>query len=653
MLDTERKAWQQQAQGSFGNKHSRTMSRTRSKSLTQKGHKKGHNHQTSMEFIAAQACLGTQNYSPAIAPPRLSYFTDGTSATTSRGTHSHSNSLVKTLSKSTKTHSRNHSRNDSWSKSAMKMVTKPLAALSATEAPPQNKGGDLEGALKSQGTKVIRLADPVYLPLDRGTATYHVTGTGGQILQNVQRQTPSPAFSNISDSRVGIALGTPPEEESANYIPSHPYAQGGLSFNTAAAPPPADFAGPHRSQNTHATKVPAISDILARHKLPPHITLHPYAQTSNRDSYLAMNSLVGQYRSDDRTDHESKMWAQLSPSQGVVHEVLPGDLQYSPFSPEGSSRSPNRNTMNIRDTVGLGEALVSAVNASRFRRASPDSGLGTSESHGQNQRDTQQYQQNDSRSWEQLVDRNNLGGYQLSSQQGDMFASGSRVENSDEGPSAGSFLHPSNHTSTSSNRNYLPVPSPDHPVRYPSPSDTSGSYSPHQSSHIIGSPNDLESFHDLFFRPSLNSSQRTPNEAALPDSPSLRLRTSIPWDVSMRTRRTDSSLTNLARQLSDELEQMGLEQEIPNHHAGSMTSSLQQPSIVRRPTEGSLQFLFEEVSMSVSPPDDQMDDTIQAFKPTGRLPEDVLSSRASSFIEGTAEDDDPTGEDPLNDIPRQ
>lgn len=644
MLDTERKAWQRQAQTSFGNKHSRTISRTRSKSLTQKGHKPGHQHQSSFEFIAAQACLGTQNYSPGIPPPRLAYFSDGTSATTSRGTHSHSNSLVKTLSKSTKSHSRTHSRNDSWSKSAMKMVAKPavLAPFSSSDAPaassshgqqPHHKTADLEGALKGQGTRVIRLADPAHLPLDRGANT---SGNGLS-----PRQTPSPAFSAMSDSRVGIALGTPPEEESANYIP-HPYANGGLSFNAAprAEQSTANFAGPHRSVNTSASKVPPISDILARHKLPPHIVLHPYAQTSNRDSYLSANGLVGQYRSGDRTPHEAKMWAQLSPSDGVVHEVLPDDLEYSPSLPDASSaRSPNRHTMNIRDTVGLGETLVNAVNATRFRRASPDSGVGTSESHGYGQQMFVQRQQSDQQEFQSRLQVN------TSAPEVRIERGGINQSTSDQILRSHSNFA-SNHTLASSG--HLPVPSPEHQTRHPSPS-TTDSYSPQTSPRLVGSPHDLESFHDLFFRPSASSAPRTPNEAALPESPSPPLRTSLPWDVSMRTRRTDSSLTNLARQLSDEFEQMGLERERELErgstlYTGSVASSLRAGGLARRPTEGSLQFLFEEVvALSASPPEDTMDDTIHAFKATETLPEDVLSSRASSFIEAN-EDDDPTGE---------
>ncbi|KAF9479326.1 hypothetical protein BDN70DRAFT_993541 [Pholiota conissans] len=655
-LESDRKAWQRQAQNSFGNKRSRTVSRTRSKSLTQRAHQQGHQHQSSMEYITAQACLGSQNYSPAIAPPRLAYFSDGTSTLTSKashsqGSHSHSNSLVKSFTKSTKTHSRTHSRNDSWSKSAMKVpASKPLGGsnsgllpadpFSVAITPAQQKVADLEGALKGQGTRFIRLADPAHLPVDRGLPTYPSTSTN--TTSGGLRKTPSPAFSNLSDSKVGIALGTPPEEEAdagANYLPSHPYAHGGLSFSKAAEQRHADFAGPHPSVTVApATQAPPISEILARHKLPPHLVLHPYAQPpSNRDSYIDANGFIAQFRSDDTTPHASKMWAQLSPFGGVVQEVLSGDLRYSPFSPEDGN-SASRNTLHIHDIVGVGETLV---NATRYHRASPDSGLGTSESHGNNSLGSQNQQRvvlQPSKGQELDLPEFGPGDGQDNDGESSRFVADQEqevVENA-----GGHSIFASNRTLASSDYDYLSLPPQGHRSRGQSPASamTSESSSPQQSPQPLGSPHDLESFQDLFFRPSMNmnSSQRTPIEAALPESPSHR--TSTPWDNSMRSHRTDSSLTNLARQLNDEFEQMARDHERESsQYSQSVVSSMRQQS--RRPTEASLQFVFEEMQRSASPVEDNMADPIQAFKPSGRLPEDVISSRASSFIENSTKDD--------------
>ena len=65
-LAKERKAWELQATTSFGNRHIRSLSKTRSKSLTRGGRRKGHQTQTSMEYLAAQACVGNQNVTPTL-----------------------------------------------------------------------------------------------------------------------------------------------------------------------------------------------------------------------------------------------------------------------------------------------------------------------------------------------------------------------------------------------------------------------------------------------------------------------------------------------------------------------------------------------------------------------------------------------------------
>lgn len=58
------------------------------------------------------------------------------------------------------------------------------------------------------------------------------------------------------------------------------------------------------------------------------------------------------------------MWAQLSP--GVFREMLPGDIQYSPFSSDRSDRL--RSPAGIHDIIGVGEAL--AYTGSRARSGS-------------------------------------------------------------------------------------------------------------------------------------------------------------------------------------------------------------------------------------------------------------------------------------------
>ncbi|KAF8196099.1 hypothetical protein BJ912DRAFT_1082997 [Pholiota molesta] len=556
LLESERREWQRQAQRSFGNTRSRTVSRTRSKSLTQRARARGHHRRAAWSTSRrrrASAARTTRPRSRRRGSPRHDL------AGTHAHSHSNSNSLVKTLTKSSKAHSRTHSRSESGSKPAPRRGD-------------EQKAADLEGALRSTGTRVIRLADPAHLPLDRGAPG---------------RKTPSPAFSAISDSRVGIALGTPPEEDadaSVPYLPAHPAA--------TRTTPAARVRRPPRARAADDDGAPDRG-ILARHKLPPHMVLHPYAQpASRRDSYIDANGLIGQFRSEAGAPHAGRMWAQLSPSsEGVVQEVLPTTWCTRPSRRRRRSRGEPADAWDPR-YVGLGETLV---NAARYRRASPDSGSSTTT-------------RGPPPDWDESLDLPEFG------------PAGRQRE---KGFDTSRF---------------------DQQLRNPSPASamTSESSSPQQSPQPLGSPHDLDSFQDLFFRPNMNSAQRTPNEAACPTA---HTGLPIPWDNSMRTHRTDSSLTNLARQLSDEFEQMERERERSSSlYSQSVTSSLRQQ---RRPTEGSLQFVFEEMHRSASPTEGIMDDPIHAFKASETLPEDVISSRASSFIEGTAEDDDPTADDTI------
>ena len=625
------------------------MSRTRAKSLTQKGRRVGHQPQSSMEFLAAQACLGNQNavMTPLIAPPNLRIFngadtttpTTATNSSGSRGLHSHSNSLSKTISKTTKSHSRTHSRNDSWSKTASVRVARicghPVDDVEFPIDPPVHRSApDLENAIRGDGTRFIRLADPAHIPVDKGSAT-QLPSQHPHNLQ-YQRLTPSPAASGLSDSKVGIALGTPPEEEeSSSYAMHHPYAQGYSFSNPARAP--SDFAGPHPILHT-ATKAPTIPEIMARHKLPPQLAFHPYASTareeklSRRDSYLDANGLIGQFRSEEGTPQQSKMWAQLSP--GVVREVLPGDFSYSPYMSEsghGDVEEDDKrqgrgraNTLSIHDTAGVAEALVTAA---RFRE-SKDSGLVVSEDHATVYPPLRHPQ-------DEIKD------LPLFTRRGRTEVDRPVILKEAQKPSDPS----TNHTIASSNlESSLSVPSERR--QSISPALTSESSSPQLSPRHLGSPNDLENFQDLFYRPSPPNRQ-TPNEASLPDTPSPPNVAHIPWDVTMRNRRTGSGLTSLARQLSAEFHSLSQEHShsmYSHSRSHSLSSSSQVPGgMSRMPSgSGSLQFVFEEMLPAGSPPRsfdvDSMEDSVHDYRHSGSLPEDVESSRASSLIENLGDD---------------
>jgi len=516
------------------------------------------------------------------------------------------------------------------------------------------KAADLEGALRMNDTKVIRLADPALIVVDRGLAA-----SSDDHQARRQTLTPSPTYSGISESKIGIAIGTPPSEESG-FIPNHPYANGGLSFRHTDVPlAKPDIGGPHPSTVNPTVPSNAIPDVNVRQNLPPPMTLHPYAQTElpARDSYIDANGLIGQYRSQDTTPHPSTMWAQLSP--GVVREVLPDDIVYSPFSPDKRYAATPRTPMTIHDTIGVGETLV---NATRFK-ADEDRIVIQPETHEE---------RGEQGSWDPEDDQIELPefGPSTTRRNGMQFTTTrpTDMERVGQKPSDPITLA----SSQLEYRNNLSFPSQtteSSPLEYTGhtsfglgqssstgllyasrhPVDRAQSTSPATSTDSspqpLGSPNDLESFQDLFYRPRTDSTRRTPNEAALPDTPLPSQGASTSWELNMPNRRTGSTtLTTLARQLSDEFEQMALEHTRENEgnrwSQPNTVSSRQNSDMSRRPTEGSLQFVFEGMSnVETSPEDAILSNSGQAFKASETLPEDVESSRASSFIENTEEEE--------------
>ena len=512
----------------------------------------------------------------------------------------------------------------------MAMSTAAICGFPATEDEVTVlKTGDpiaasLEGAIQRDGTKVIRLADPVHLPVDRGVPSNPSSNSSIRL---------SPSPSNDSDRKVGIALGTPPlrdDQSGSSFHPSHPYAKGGLSFSV---PGPSnqtrndrgvEFAGPHPSVNSGVDLFSQIPDALARHKLPPHLYLHPYGQGFSRDSYLDKHGLLAQHRSGDETPHQNKMWAQLSP--GVLREVLPNDIQYSPFTPqENNDTSPvsagSRDSMlQINDTIGVGETLV---NAERVRRSQVGK-TGTNETDadaipisladGDKQSQNSLPELEPTRTTRQPIEYN--------------------LALSEDSALTNQIV-----SCPLKQHSLTPLSLCDRAISS-SPTATSTSSSPPLTPRRLGSPNDLESFQDLFYRPS-NDLRRTPIEAALPDTPSPPHFSTASWDRSMQRHKAESGLTSLARQLSQEFESMTRERERSSQH--SMWSSTRQLSggVSRQPTVHSLEFVFEEASHSEPVPDLDRH-AMQAFQPSDSLPEDIESSRASSVIE-TADTEDETG----------
>ncbi|EAU89684.1 hypothetical protein CC1G_10711 [Coprinopsis cinerea okayama7 len=605
-LEFQRRQWQVQATSSIGNSTARKLARSRSKSLTQKGRKV--QIQNSIDYLAARACLGSQNASPDILPPRprTSSSTHGTQSMTTAGrpSHSHSNSLTKSLSlsKSSK-HSRGHSRSESWSKGDNKHPRVPAAEINHTRP-------SLEVALHNDNTRVIRFPDPAFIPIDRSSPA---------------RVSPIPSGS--SDIHMGIAISTPPppddglDRESIR-MPAHPYASAGLYTRSNPAQDTtqekkqpersgADYAGPHPIVAPHNNHQPP--------RVSSPMSSHPYARAVSPESA----AFVAQPRDDSNVPVSDKMWAQLSP--GIVREVLPDDLVYSPFMQDTSAADGAGD-----DSVGLGEALT----YTNSYRDSFDSGLGTSEGHV-----IQPYVPVSSpQEWQEEAPRVHRKPVQYDASrpaypQRPGFPHHRHNSSSDDPASSGAAALPSSDL-------LLPIPEVvDHNGVVPSPGATSGTPSPPPSPRSLGSPNDLDNFHDLFYQP---SSIRQSALDPVADRP-LSQSASLTWEEASRSRRTGSGLTSLARQLSEEFEQMERDRASSQYSTGG---SLRQDSLGRKTANGGLEFVFEEVRTDsptqmghVHDHETDEDPTLR-LKPPFSVPEDVASFVASSAEGRTVEDEE-------------
>jgi hypothetical protein len=209
---------------------------------------------------------------------------------------------------------------------------------------------------------------------------------------------------------------------------------------------------------------------------------------------------------------------------------------------------------------------------------------------------------------------------------------------------ASSLLEPA----VSSHNHRLTPPTPPMPPNHTSDSSSpvqhSEASSPPRSPPPLGSVDDLDEFRDLFYKPNLTD--EVLNNLSRPVS---GRQPSITWDMASTTRthrtRTGSGLTSLARQLSQEFEEL---RAIRQERSGSIDSESSISRFSRFPTENDIHFVFadsrSEMSRTMNEPV-PLPEAMSAFHPSSHLPEDVVSSRASSpGIEGSMGHEDELGE---------
>ncbi|KAI0628711.1 hypothetical protein C8Q77DRAFT_1162101 [Trametes polyzona] len=644
--------------------------------------------------------------------------------TRSRG-HGHSNSMGSIA------HSRSdesfmwtpgHGRNHSLGRSALRMVRTTATTAAGLcgiagghdidddhvkgKGPMNEKAAAMEEALRRDGTKIIHLRDQMPRREDRGGsgvvvitppqdhgarsgALHHGPGPSG-----VHGVSPTPSALSASAEGVGIAISSPvPPEDPSDREPiriNHPYAQGATYpyyERTAGKVPVLPAIQAARSDNTGAPSPASTAgeDSVTKHRQP--IVVHPYspyAQVAHPfaaitgSSPVPANDSTPKARPRARTGKHlevrppatSRMFAELSPGQ--IREILPEEIQYSPFIPtppvqlpDGAQSSnpsghPYGPSMKRTSEWGFADALSHTMQ----RPLSTDSGLGTSESH--------EVPRPDNIKVSHVLDDDDdviVISPQQEPEEEDphMLSPGSR---SVSGGPEGMQRRPgmlreatqasSNHTLASSPMENINPPAfrkePSVGERSfnssgSSPGVVSQSSSPPLSPRPITSTNDdLERFRDLFYRP---PESRTPSSEDSRPPVSRRPSGSIPIELNARSTRTLSGLTSLARQLNENMEEMeayetmmeGYDRERSSPMWGARHGGLggqrpedlgpEPPQVLSQSPPG----LIYEREGTGTPLRLPIDANLALSQPSDNVPEDVESSRASSMLELPLDDD--------------
>jgi serine/arginine repetitive matrix protein 2 len=349
---------------------------------------------------------------------------------------------------------------------------------------------------------------------------------------------PSPSPPVTSSSDVGLALCSPPpsledvdEPLRSTYAQVHPYAQNSQSPSRRShARSSSDYAGPHPSAVSIAAPTAALaSDMSARHRLPPHAALHPYA------SVLA-------YSSATSSQHPSTVLPAISSDSHQSARSLPVPPNRRPqLSDTRETPRGTRHAYALSNYLG-GEplAFVDALLSGPQRRLSADSGLGDSEQHSEAPASVVPL-------FSPLPDfvlTTPSEQQRLDPAHGSTFLSLNSAHTI--GSSPPETLNPPVFTASMLSYSlHSAQPSlSDEPVQ-----GSSGS-SPHQSPQPFSSIEDLERYRNLFYRPRASGSSRTPS------SEHHRMYSrDTGGDTSSNSRVSGGSgLTVLTRQLSSELE---------------------------------------------------------------------------------------------------
>ncbi|KIK93989.1 hypothetical protein PAXRUDRAFT_26108 [Paxillus rubicundulus Ve08.2h10] len=369
-LQRQRDQWKLQASKSLGNKHTRSLSRVRSGSVSEKyirGRRKseGGKGQSHLEFLAARTLLGNQSVMPMVHVSQPSgsssshsksyshsYSQSSHSHTYSQTSHSHSYSLTTSNSSnsSRNPYRRGHSRNGSWGKTALRKAS-ALCGVGQNDSYSTPEDDIPPLFSRADEPSGISLGNPA---------------TGEGALDDVHFDRVISPVPSVPVGEVGVAISSAPPERNALpdlsmedlSMPGHPFSgdpsyprpyrvdqetKGGHATQ-GHTHKSSEYAGPHRSAFGPNLPPPsATSDVSMRHRLPPRAIVHLGAATHPYGSALA---LKGEPGSSGRG------------GQGAVLHV-PG--AGAPESSVGHDLHPHLSLTNADfERYGVGEALVYA-----------------------------------------------------------------------------------------------------------------------------------------------------------------------------------------------------------------------------------------------------------------------------------------------------
>ncbi|KAI0063839.1 hypothetical protein BV25DRAFT_1899064 [Artomyces pyxidatus] len=637
-LDRERQAWKSQASRSFQNKRTRSFGRGRSKSV---GHRVRLKEPGSIDFLAARTLLGSQAVAPTVHMAGPFAAIDSSAHTKSLfGTlsshshtksHAHSNSLGQSTSDG---HVRGHSRTNSGVKSALR--TAAGFCINDDQISPKDEPKAFSVPLHQQGTKIVHLQDQMYQE-KYATDQPRVISPASAALAQVRRDHltgPSPSPSGITTSgegaQVGIAISSPPPPPSDDHsdldqeplsLPDHPYAQRGFSapyqphhrhqHSDSTQYRGSDYAGPHPS--TPAIAVPPetlVNDVSARHRLPPHAVLHPYATVYSPLAHEGMKALP------DSPPYMAVPLEVSSPVRRHGGMLPPTQMKVGDAQPTHAYAAGDRYSGG---PLGLGDAMSLMLR----RRGSADSGLGDSEDHTGNHE-----AQADPVNPHSLV-----------------------TPRREQRPN---FLHST--TQHSSQTNHTVASSPPDTLNPPffrasttgqhaaggSPSEPSSTSSVQQSPRPFSSLEDLDRYRDLFYKPDSRTPSSEHQRRLAPQEPVGN----IPMDVASRSSHAGSGLMNLTRQLSEELEALQDERGMSQDYGDSSQMWGRRYGGLRGPRSQDSRTdpnVILSTSSLLDSPEDATTLPLRLHRgpaspqtvdpPAINVPEDIESSRASSIME--------------------